>query len=101
METRSLTDRWRHRLFRILESGDSGKPLKEAATGGEARGLDQASDRPVVAACGAMGWRAAAKGHLGRCPAGGSQRVSRAGRDRLLGIRGELALARRRLRAGE
>jgi hypothetical protein len=26
MEARSLTDRWRHRLFRVLESDDSEKP---------------------------------------------------------------------------
>ena len=31
MEARSLTDRWRHRLFHILETTDSGKALKEAA----------------------------------------------------------------------
>ena len=31
MKTPSLTDRWRLRLFRNLETTDSGKPLKEAA----------------------------------------------------------------------
>ena len=35
METRSLTDRWRHRLFRILETTDSGSPLKQAALAGK------------------------------------------------------------------
>jgi hypothetical protein len=65
METRSLTDRWRHRLFRILETTDSGGPLKEAALAGKLGDWTKHLTGSVVAACGAMGWRAAAKGHLG------------------------------------
>ena len=65
METRSLTDRWRHRLFGILETTDSGMPLKEAALGGKARRLDRAPDRLRRRRLCAMGWRAAAKDHLG------------------------------------
>jgi hypothetical protein len=33
METGSLTGRWRHRLFRILESDDSGKPVPRFVNG--------------------------------------------------------------------
>src|SRR4051812_32541614 len=65
METRSLTQRWRYRLFRILESTDSGRPLKEAALAGTLGVWTKHLAGPVVAACGVMGWRAAAKGHLG------------------------------------
>jgi hypothetical protein len=65
METHSLTDRWRHRLFRILETTDSGKPLKEAALAGKLGDWTRHLTGSVVAACGVMGWRAAAKGHLG------------------------------------
>ena len=65
METRSLTDRWRHRLFRILETNDAGMPLKEAALAGKLGDWTRHLTGAVVAACGVMGWRAAAKGHLG------------------------------------
>jgi hypothetical protein len=65
METRSLTDRWRHRLFRILESGDAGKLLKEAALAGALGVWTKHLTGSVVAACREMGWRAAARGHLG------------------------------------
>jgi hypothetical protein len=65
METHSLTDRWRHRLFRILESDDSGKPLKEAALAAALGVWTKHLTRSVVGACGAMGWQAAARGHLG------------------------------------
>jgi hypothetical protein len=65
METRSLTDRWRHRLFRILESGDSGKPLKEAAHAGKLGVRTTHLTGSVVEVCKVMDWRAAAKGHLG------------------------------------
>ena len=65
METRSLTDRWRHQLFRILEMTDSGTPLKEAALAGKLGDWTRHLTGSVVAACGVMGWRAAAKGHLG------------------------------------
>jgi hypothetical protein len=65
METRSLTDYWRHRLFRILESGDSGKPLKEAALAGKLGVWTTHLTGAVVGACWIMGWRAAARGHLG------------------------------------
>jgi hypothetical protein len=65
METRSLTDRWRHRLFRILESDESGRQLKEAALAGRLRVWTTHLTGSVVASCGVMGWRAAARGHLG------------------------------------
>ena len=65
METRSLTDRTRHRLFRILESGDSGKPLKEAALAGKLGVWTTNLTSSVVESCRVMGWRAAARGHLG------------------------------------
>ena len=65
METRSLTDRWRHRLFRILETGESGRPLKEAALAGKLGIWTTHLTGSVVGACGVMGWRAAARGHLG------------------------------------
>ena len=65
MEARSLTDRWRHRLFRILESDDSGKTLNDAAIAGKLRVWTTNLSGSVVAACGVMGWRAAARGHLG------------------------------------
>jgi hypothetical protein len=35
METRSLARPWCDGLFRIIESGDSGAPLKEAALAGK------------------------------------------------------------------
>jgi hypothetical protein len=65
METPSLTDRWRHRLFSILETADSGTPLKEAALAGKLGDWTRLLTCSVVATCGVMGWRAAAKGHLG------------------------------------
>jgi hypothetical protein len=65
MDARSLTDRWRHRLFRILELDDSGKPLKEAAIAEKLGVWTTNLTGCVVAACGVMGWRAAARGHLG------------------------------------
>ena len=65
METHSLTDRWRHRLFRILETTNSGTPLKEAALAGKLGDWTRHLTGSVFAACGVMGWRAAAMGHLG------------------------------------
>src|ERR1700677_4714224 len=65
MEACSLTDRWRHRLFRTLEIDNSGRPLKEAALAGQLRVWTTNLTGSVVAACGVMGWRAAGRGHLG------------------------------------
>jgi hypothetical protein len=52
-------------LYRILESGDAGKPLKEAALAGTLGVWTKHLTGSVVAACRVMGWRAAARGHLG------------------------------------
>jgi hypothetical protein len=65
METRNLTDRWRHRFLRILETSEAGTPLKQAALAGKLGAWTTHLTGSVVEACRAMGWRAAARGHLG------------------------------------
>jgi hypothetical protein len=65
MDESSLTNRWRRELFRVLESHESGAPLKEAALAGALGAWTKYLTGAVVAACKAMGWLAAAKGFLG------------------------------------
>ena len=66
MDGSGLTRRWRDGLYRILESPDSGTPLREAALAGSLGDWTRHLTGAVVTACGAMGWRAAAKGFLGQ-----------------------------------
>jgi hypothetical protein len=62
----SSTQCWRTKLFRLLEGPESGSPLKEAAISGALGDWTRHLTGSVVAACEAMGWRAAAKGFRGQ-----------------------------------
>jgi hypothetical protein len=65
MADHALTDRWRQGLFRVLEHHEAGMPLREAAVAGKLGDWTGHLTAAVVAACATVGWRAAAKGHLG------------------------------------
>jgi hypothetical protein len=65
MDEPALTQRWRQKLFHILETTKSGTMLKDAALAGALGDWTKHLTAAVVAACSAMGWKAAAKGHLG------------------------------------
>jgi hypothetical protein len=65
MTDHPLTDRWRQGLFRVLETHETGGPLREAALDGRLGDWTRHLTAAVVTACAAVGWRAAAKGHLG------------------------------------
>ena len=61
----TLFERWRAAFFTVLESHDTGTRLKEAAVEGALRAWTEHLTAAVVSVCGAMGWRAAGRGHLG------------------------------------
>lgn len=65
MDEPTLTELWRQTLFRILETTESGALLKDAALAGALGDWTRHLTTAVVAACSSMGWKAAAKGHLG------------------------------------
>jgi hypothetical protein len=61
----TLVERWRGVFFTVLESSETGPRLKEAAVEGALGAWTEHLTSAVVSVCGAMGWRAAARGHLG------------------------------------
>lgn len=61
----TLVERWRSAFFTVLESHDTGARLREAAVVGALGAWTEHLTAAVVSVCGAMGWRAAGRGHLG------------------------------------
>jgi hypothetical protein len=66
MDEPTITRRWRDELYRILESAESGPPLRDAALAESLGDWTRHLTGSVVRACEAMGWHAAARGFLGR-----------------------------------
>jgi len=61
----TLVERWRGAFFALLESGETGPRLKEAAVEGALGAWTEHLTAAVVSVCGAMSWRAAGRGHPG------------------------------------
>lgn len=61
----TLVEQWRGTFFTMLESHDTGARLKDAAVVGALGAWTEHLTAAVVSVCGAMGWRAAGRGHLG------------------------------------
>ena len=59
-----LVEKWQDAFFRVLQAHDAAQPLKEAALAGRLGAWTKNLTRVVVGTCSALGWRAAAKGHL-------------------------------------
>jgi hypothetical protein len=57
-------EEWLAAFFRIMQSPEFAKPLREAAANGRLKVWTEHLTRLVVQSCGAFGWRATAKGHL-------------------------------------
>jgi hypothetical protein len=64
-DQKTLVEQWRGAFFTALESHDTGARLREAAVVGALGAWTECLTAAVVSVCGAMGWRAAGRGHLG------------------------------------
>ncbi len=61
----NLTQQWTDNFFRIVQTHAAAAALKEAAVAGTLKVWTERLTTVVVTACAELGWRPAAKGHLG------------------------------------